>query len=235
MGIEPHAYLVRRGPDLLAGSVLGQQAGDGLHVRVGQHVGLGENQPVDRIVGGRVPVDQLVDHVRVRPERENGGHGPDRQPGRIVEPGPGGQLIEVLDGVRAESTAGLRIVRHYLLNSGHASLPSGRSRHRCGVGAASVQHGIGVPGCAGNNSDVAARPAGPGCAQEMRSQLGNARDSLIVLWPRSVCARYPLRFSAWCLVCTWQHGKHVSGINAAARRRILAPLAWPGSGAAVRS
>ena len=51
----------------------------------GKHVGLREDQPVDRIIRGHVPVDQAVDDVGIGPERKDGGHGPDSQPVGSIE------------------------------------------------------------------------------------------------------------------------------------------------------
>jgi len=80
VGIQPHPYLVRgRAQGALGGAVV-DQAREPLYVRLGQHVRLREDEAVDRVVRGRVPVDQVLDHVRVRPERQHGRDRPDRQP-----------------------------------------------------------------------------------------------------------------------------------------------------------
>ena len=86
--VQPHPDLVRGRRDLGVGRAArpaGPRAGD---VRLGQHVRLREDQAVDRVVGGRVPVDELIDHVGVGPEGQHGGHRPDGQPFAGAEPGP---------------------------------------------------------------------------------------------------------------------------------------------------
>jgi hypothetical protein len=71
---------VRRTEDLGAGRILGQQVRHLLEIGLGQHPGLWKRQPEDRIVGHRRPVDQLVDDIGVRTERQDRGDGPEGEP-----------------------------------------------------------------------------------------------------------------------------------------------------------
>ena len=84
--LESRAGVPAWGPELLArhqlvgiidGRAAGQQPRDPGDVCGGQHVGLREHEAVDRVVGGRGPVDQFVDDVGVGPEGQHGTDGPD--------------------------------------------------------------------------------------------------------------------------------------------------------------
>jgi len=76
MGVQPHPDLVRGGAQAGLGSAAADHVRESPHISRGQHVRLGKDEPVDRVIGGSVPVDQVLDHVRVRPEREHGRHRP---------------------------------------------------------------------------------------------------------------------------------------------------------------
>jgi hypothetical protein len=97
-GVRGRAYLGPRG-------LPGQQASDLAHVLGREHVGLREDQPVDRVVRRRIPVDEVVDDVLVGAERKHRGHRPDRQPFAGVQPRARGQSVQVLGCVSAITAA----------------------------------------------------------------------------------------------------------------------------------
>ena len=95
-------------------------------VRAGEHVGLREDEAVDRVVRRRAPVDEALDDVFVGAKGQHGGHGPDREPLIGAQPGPRGQLVQVLGRVGAEPAARRREAGRLGRKSSHAS-PFGRS------------------------------------------------------------------------------------------------------------
>jgi len=105
MGVEPHPDLVRGGAQPGRGLAAVDHVRESSHVGLGQHVRLREDEPVDRVVGGRVPVDQVLHHVRVRPERKHGRHRPHRQPLLRRQPGPLHQRVQMLGRVGTEPAA----------------------------------------------------------------------------------------------------------------------------------
>jgi hypothetical protein len=116
--------LVRRGAQPGRGRTAVEQVRDPAHVRLGQHVRLGEDEPVDRVVGSRVPVDEVLDHVRVRPEREHGRHRPYREPFPERQAGPLRQHVQMLRRVSPKSATGRPAWRYDLLDVSHATSPS---------------------------------------------------------------------------------------------------------------
>ena len=135
MRVQPHPYLMCRGRDFRLGCAAGQERGDPGNVRGGQHVGLREDQAVERVVGGRAPVDEFVDDVGVGPEGQHCPDGPDRQPLGLAQAGPCGQRVQVFRSVGTETSTPIRYW-HYLPDAAHGS-PSGRSRSRRPCRAAS--------------------------------------------------------------------------------------------------
>jgi len=106
MRVEPHPDLVRGFAQRRLRRLGLDQAGQPAHVWRGQHVRLGKDEPVDRVVRDRIPVDQVVDHIRIRPERQYGGHGPDGQPFIRRQPGSRREHVQVFRRVRMEPAAG---------------------------------------------------------------------------------------------------------------------------------
>ncbi len=87
--IQSHPHRPRRGLYVAVGCAAREQARYGPDVLRGQHVGLREDQPVDRIIGSGVPVDQTLHDVLVCPERKYRRDRPDGQPVRLGEAGSG--------------------------------------------------------------------------------------------------------------------------------------------------
>ena len=119
MRVQPHPDLVDGPSQLCLGRPVGEQAGDAVHVRRGQHGCLREDQAEYRVVGRRVPVDEAVHHVGVGTEREHHPDGLDGHPLGSAEPGTLHQGIEVLRGEGAKPAA-----RRLDLGLSHTS-PSG--------------------------------------------------------------------------------------------------------------
>jgi hypothetical protein len=108
MRVQPHPHLVGQAAHLVrsARDDRGRQPG---HVIGGQHVRLREHEPVDRIVRGAGPVDQLLGHVGVGPERQDRGDRAHGQPDFRGQTGPLGERVQMLGGVRPEpAPLGLR-------------------------------------------------------------------------------------------------------------------------------
>ena len=72
MRIEIGADIGGSALDLLRRGVAHHEIGDPAKVAVAQHAPLREHQLVDRIVRHPVPIDQVLDHVAVGPERQHG-------------------------------------------------------------------------------------------------------------------------------------------------------------------
>ncbi len=104
MRVEPHPYLVSQAARLVrsARDERGRQPG---HVIGGQHVGLREHEPVDRIIRGTGPVDQLLGHIGVGPERQDRGDSAHGQPDLRGQAGPLGERVQMLGGIGAEPAA----------------------------------------------------------------------------------------------------------------------------------
>src|SRR5580700_9093292 len=71
MRIQPEPDCVRGRLDLSLPRTLSEHVRYRLYIPHRKHVRLREDQPVDRIVGCRVPVDQPLHHVLVGPERQD--------------------------------------------------------------------------------------------------------------------------------------------------------------------
>ena len=127
--VEPHPDLVRGGAQGRPGRLAADHVRQPLHVGRGQHVGLGENQAVDRVVRGRVPVDQVLDDIGIRPEREHRRHGPYGQPLVRRQAGPLHEHVQVFRRVGMKPAAGGPGRRDDLLDVCHAPSPSSCARH----------------------------------------------------------------------------------------------------------
>jgi hypothetical protein len=135
MGVQLHPHLVRQRLDLGLGSVPADQVGQPRDVLGREHVLLGEDEPVDRVVGRGGPVDQLVEDVAVGTERQNRRHRPGAQALFGGQPGAGGELVQVFRREGAESAAGgSHSGRRRVIDQGHVLLllriEGKRARHR---------------------------------------------------------------------------------------------------------
>ena len=83
-----------------------QQRRDLADIRLGQHVGLREDQPVDRVGRRGVPVDEVINDIGVGPERQHGRDRAHRQALCWGQPGSRRELVQVLCRVRVKPPAG---------------------------------------------------------------------------------------------------------------------------------
>ena len=102
VGVESHPDLMRGLADLRSRRAAGEQVRDPVHVWRRQHVGLGEDQAVDRVVRCHVPVDELLEHIGVHAEREHRGHCADGEPLGVAEARAPGELVQVPRTVSTE-------------------------------------------------------------------------------------------------------------------------------------
>ena len=121
---------MRRRADLAFARVKAEQAGHPVHVRARQHVGLRNHQAVNRVVRYRVPVDELVDYIRVGPEWEHRGHRADREPVGVAKAGALDEHVQVPRSVGPKSASGFARPRQHLLDVRQPSSPSVRWRPR---------------------------------------------------------------------------------------------------------
>ena len=121
---------VQSHPDLVSGRVhlrlrgaRGEQVGHPGHVRGRQHVWLREHQTVHRVVRSVVPVDELLDYIGVRPEREDRSYRANREPVSFVEPRTLREHIQMSRSVGTKPARGSLRRRHHLLDVSQPFLP----------------------------------------------------------------------------------------------------------------
>ena len=143
--VQRHADLVGHRPDLVRRQALVERVGHAVIVFGAEHIPLGEGEPEHAVVGGGVPIDEMVDDILVRFERQHvaddGCGAPDLLRHRLNL----GQLLEVVDVDRAILLGGvvvqLPVVRGVGLGRvlrgcgglGHASPPLSNYQHRGGA------------------------------------------------------------------------------------------------------
>ena len=127
--VQPHPDLARGGAQAGLGSRAADHVREPPDVRHGQHVRLGEDEPVDGVGGGRVPVNEVLDDVRIRAEWEHRRHRPDGQPFIRRQTCSLHEHVQMFRRVSMESASGWPGRRDDLLGVCHAPSPPWCARH----------------------------------------------------------------------------------------------------------